>query len=62
MNMKQNINVINSVINSIRSNINVIETILADTNNETFWNDLDKLQEIRYYLDNLNKKTAKELI
>ena len=30
--MKQNINVINSVINSIRSNINVIETILADTN------------------------------
>lgn len=58
--MKQNI--INSVINAISSNINVIETILADTNNETFWSDLDKLQEIRYYLDILKRKTAKELI
>jgi hypothetical protein len=62
MNMKQNINVINSVINSISSNINVIETILADTNNETFWNDLDKLQEIREFLNKLRLKTAKELI
>lgn len=60
MNMKKNI--INSVINAISANINVVETILADTNNETFWSDLDKLQEIRYYLDTLNKKTAKELI
>lgn len=60
--MKQNINVINSVINSISSNINVIETILADTNNETFWNDLDKLQEIREFLNKLRLKTAKELI
>jgi hypothetical protein len=59
--MKQNI--INSVINSISDNINVIETILVgDANNETFWGDLDKLQEIRDYLDTLNRKVKKELI
>ncbi len=58
--MKQN--VINSVINSISNNINAIETILIADNNETFWEDLDKLQEIRDYLDTLNRKTAKELI
>ena len=60
--MKQNINVINSVINSISANINVIETILGDTNNETFWSDLDELQEIREFLNRLSRKTAKELI
>ena len=58
--MKQN--VINSVINSISANINVIETILGDTNNETFWSDLDELQEIREFLNRLSRKTAKELI
>ena len=60
--MKQNINVINSVINSISANINVIETILGNTNNETFWSDLDELQEIREFLNKLGRKTAKELI
>lgn len=54
--------ILNEVINGMKSNINVIGQLLRESNKEVFWDDLDKLFEMKQFLDKLNHKFAKELI
>ncbi len=60
--MKQKVNIINSVVNSIYPSLNIIKQIISEDNKETFWSDLDKIHEIEEFLSKLEFKVRKELI
>jgi hypothetical protein len=51
--------IFNEVINGLKSNINVLGQLLREGNKDVFWGDLDKLYEIKQYLDKLDYKFRK---